>query len=270
MAASKVHHFLNLQHHAPFPGAIRLPRKPIRDFPPRSLRVLQHFALFVSPSSASLLLSPALTSSSTEGPNSVTVAGAVWGKLAFLSKPPPVKGLSGLFFLSRLKSAPSMVRVNFLLGPFLARGDLVGEGGGSAVCICIFLGDFFFGERGERETLDANSSILSLVLTLKESSESLMGTLSETSEDLRGLRLVALPMRKGDHRTRDSCVSEIDEVVPSVLSTMVIVCWMGESISKDDTELSQTEEERHGCRGTTQRSSRSSTTIVSTASPIDT
>lgn len=235
----------HLSHHEPFLLAILLPKKPIKDFPPRSPLVLQYLALGARPSSASFPWSPARTSSSTEGPNSVTEAGAVCGKLTFRSKPPPVNGLSGLFFLSRSKLVLSMVRVNFLPNPFLASGDLVGDGDASVVSRTVLLGDFLFGDRGERETLEASSSMLSLVLTLRESPESLIAMLSETSDSLRGLCLSNVVALGGD-RASESWTLKSSDDVPSIWSVTVSMYWRGDSMFEDDTELPKREEERYG------------------------
>lgn len=139
-----------------------------------------------------------------------------------------------------------MVRVNFLPRPLLASGDLVGDGGGSVASRSILLGDFLFGERGDRETLEASSSILSLVLTLRESPESLIAMLSETSDSLRGLGRGNFVACDDGDRVGESWTLESDDAVPSIWSVTASMYWRGDSMSKDDIELPQSEEERYG------------------------
>ena len=95
--------------------------------------------------------------------------------LGLLSVPPLVNGLKGRLVLSVSLLVALRLMVGFLVrrrrGDF---GDRVGDGGTSE--FLSFLSAFGdLGDLGERGTLVGNSSILSLVLTLRKSSESLSG-----------------------------------------------------------------------------------------------
>jgi hypothetical protein len=109
------------------------------------------------------------------------------------------------------------------------------------------LGDLVLGDRGDRETFEDNSSILSLVFTLKESSESLMATISETRDSFMGLWPCAFAARGDGDRASDPCGFEFDIDAPLVLSLRASTYWAGDSsVLEDDTELPHIEEERYG------------------------
>lgn len=153
---------------------MRLPRKPIKDLPPRSLLVV--LCRLSAPATTSVA---GCTSSFTVGPNSVTAAGAEGGAppVSFLSIPPLVNGLRGRFLFSRSKSAPLIFTVNLFLR--VRRGERGSDKSELSCCALSLLmprkSSGNLADLGDRGTIEGKSSTLSLVTMLKDSSESLGG-----------------------------------------------------------------------------------------------
>lgn len=109
------------------------------------------------------------------------------------------------------------------------------------------LGDLFLGDRGDRETFEASSSILSLVFTLKESSESLIATISETRDSLMGLWPRTSAARGDGDGASSSCEFGLDNDAPGLVFVTAPTYWVGDcSVFEDDSELPHIEEERYG------------------------